>query len=383
MFSRVLLSLLIALFSGYAQAAAPTISIKASLPTDEPKCPFLDEKVGITYTDDENEGKQAVLTIQCAAKGTNTKTTRFTSHPVTIVKLPEQQTPPDKKKPSDYDELAIVPHDKKPFAWFNVDVDKDISSAAVGDLCTATVAISDNSARNASDDFKIGFKRIDGKPTAKVLEPITVGQEFRIGDLSMHNVGIPFRDLLLRECTAAEDPWVFRAQGNKLQRVYPISITSSETFGRPSDIDPNNNNLCLGAYDGFIGDLFTLGSDYTGCKIKLVKEVVTGGDAFAAMGAPQLAAASVTSNAGQVLLNTGAKPAAPAGISNAIVVHISTDRGQTWQSASNITGFTTTATDTGISISASNSNDNTVNMAVVAITNNDASKRWWRIVKGQ
>lgn len=341
------------IFSGHAYAAAPSIAIEAGLPKSRPLCPFLDNNITVTYTDDENNGSQAVLTVSCAAAGTSNKTLRFTSTAVAIASNK---------------------------ATFNVDI-SSMTDAQTGDQCTATVAISGNTARNASGDFKIGFKQIaqDAPPT--ITSTVTVGEEFRIENLSMFNIGIPFWDLLLRECTATEDPWVFRHHNNTLKRVYPISITSTESLGAPGDVNPNNDNQCLGRYDGFIGGLFTLGSDYAGCKLKLVKEAVVGGDAFTAMGAPQLASATVTANAGKVWLNTGARPTAPAGISSTVSVYISTNRGQTWQESA-ITGWVTTATDTGISVSSSNPSDNTVNMALIGISNSANTKRWWRMVKG-
>ncbi|MDE3269005.1 MAG: hypothetical protein OYH77_01835 [Pseudomonadota bacterium] len=394
MFSRVLLTsfLITLLFNGYTHAATPRVSIKASLPASKPHCPFLDERVTVTYTDDDSVGKAAVLTIACAAAGAQQKTTRFTSQPVTIVKKTQQPPPSDPEKPKDPPpcEGAACPTittNNEAYARFTVNVSADISSAAVGDHCTATVAISDNANRSASGDFKIGFKRIGnhgdvGKPAARVIDPITVGQEFQIGDLFVFNVGIPFWDLLLRECTATEDPWVFRFHNNKMKRVYPVSINSPETFGKPDDINPNNDNECLGRYDGVLSGLFTLGSDYTGCKLKWVKEALTGGDSFTAMGAPQLASASVTANAGKIWLSTGAKPTAPAGISNTILVYISTNRGQTW-AASILASWSATAFNTDVDVSTSNPTDNTVNMALIGISDNADTKRWWRIVKGQ
>ena len=254
------------------------------------------------------------------------------------------------------------------------------------DTCTVT-ASSTGIPNDGNFNFTVGFLRVGVKDPARVSAPIIAGKSFNIEGLFVFDDHVPFYDLLLRECTASSDPWIFWYDedstdvSTELNRVYPTPSDINRVIGLV-DIDTTNNNQCMGMYDGALKNLFTIGSNYNGCKIKLVKEDVTGGNSFTTEGAPVLASTvAVTrssSRGNNVMLHSGVKPNAPSGISDTIAVYVSTNRGFSWTKSTTITSWTTSATDTGISTTNS---DNTRNMVMIKIT--DGTSTWWRLVRGQ
>ena len=251
------------------------------------------------------------------------------------------------------------------------------------DTCRVTASATGITSGNMN--FTVGFLRKGIKDPARVSAPIIAGKSFNIEGLFVFDDHVPFYDLLLRECTASSDPWLFwydessSDNSTELNRVYPTPTDINRAV-RIVDIDTNNNNECMGMYDGALKNLFTIGRNYDGCRIKLVKENVTGGNNFTTEGAPVLAStvAVTRSNSGNVRLNSGVKPTAPAGLSDTIAVYVSTNRGFSWTKSTTITSWTTTATDSGISTT---NTDNTRNMVMIKITDNTST--WWRLVRGQ
>ena len=222
---------------------------------------------------------------------------------------------------------------------------------------------------------------------------VTVGTEFAISKLPRTFVGKGprFDQLVLRECTAATDPWIFlhipykiyypdEDKDNLLVRVYPRLTTD----GTPLKVQKanDNNDQCAEAYaySGIVNYLVTVGDDYQGCKIKLLKREVSGGGTFNAQGDPTLDDdAAVTSSNGKIMLHTGEDIPTVSGttISDTIEVQISNDGGYNWKESANVTGWTSAAQDTGIDAAT----DNADNMAMIRIT--DGTNVWWRIIKGQ
>ena len=279
-------------------------------------------------------------------------------------------------------EHKLVPQDDKGEAHFDIAA----SELVEGHTCTATATASET----GGDTYETGTADFDvcvfTFPAHEVVgQSITAGKEFKIGNIV---VGVdlpqyPFFDLVLRECTAGTDPWIFwhkTGTNTALHRVYPTS-TNSNNMLMVSDKDASNDNTCKGRLDGEIDHLFTIGNDHGGCQVKLVKEDVTGGDSFTEQGAPALATgAAVTLSGDNIMLHTGAKPATPANIEDTIQVYISTNRGFSWGEKSAITAWTSQATDSGFDVAAGNT-DNTRNMAMIRIT--DGTSVWWRIIKGE
>lgn len=248
------------------------------------------------------------------------------------------------------------------------------------DTCTATA--SSTGMTSDTYNFTVGFRRVGSTPPARVSSSIVAGKSFNIEGLTVWNDHVPFYDLLLRECTASSDPWVFwfDESNSELNRVYPTP-TDLDLAIDIVDIDGDaSDNRCMGWYDGALKNLFTIGSNYDSCQLKLVKENVTGGNSFALEGAPVLAStvAVTRSSNGNVMVNTGAKPSEPTGIVDTIVVYVSTNAGFSWTKSTAITSWTTNATNSGVSTTNS---DNTRNMAMIKITDNTSS--WWRLVRGQ
>lgn len=262
-------------------------------------------------------------------------------------------------------------------AMFNI-VPRD-SRMLQKDTCVVTAT----AAGVTSDtyNFTVGFERVGAQPPARVSSSIVAGKSFNIVGLTVWNTEVPFYDLLLRECTASSDPWVFwyDESNSELNRVYPTP-TDLDLAIDIVDIDTTNNNRCMGWYDGALKNLFTIGSNYVSCQLKLVKENVTGGNSFAAEGAPVLASTVAVTRAsnGNVMVNSGAKPTDPTGISDTIIVYVSTNAGFSWTKSTAITSWTTSATNSGISTTNS---DNSRNMAMIKIT--DTTSTWWRLVRGQ
>lgn len=235
---------------------------------------------------------------------------------------------------------------------------------------------------------------------------IKAGKEFVLTNLHM-TAEIPFFDLLLRECTASSDPWLFweevgrtdkggNSLPNALHRIYPTSTTNELNTTSVVDKKPGvNSNSCLGAFDGQLRGLFTIGDDHRGCKFKVVKEEVKGGDSIAeAQGDPQLTAATVSIMGGKVMVHTGkghpdlseaegaARNAPQPGILPNIRVYVSTNRGFTWQKSPDIIAWTDAAKNSGIDAAATSS-DNTRNMAMVRFVDGGPNEVYWRIIKGQ
>ena len=350
----IVLSLVV---GGYSYRAQAQLSItiddktKGGGSRNNGSCPYADGGVVITveHTDKTKNGT-VTLTIECAPNASDTKISRYSG----TVNLENGGT----------EKSAVIT-----LADHNM---------TVSDHCTAEASIDSDT---ASADFKITYKQIDGTPQAAISGGgITAGKQFKIGNLHITSE-IPFFDLLLRECTASSDPWMFWTDRNGvLHRVYPTS-TNSENRTTVEDKDTSNDNNCLGAYDGELRHMVTIGDDHAACKFKLIKEDVKGGDNFTERGDPALAAeAAVTVSNNKVMLHTSSKPSTPTGIGNDIAVFISTNRGFTW-TKSVITAWTSAATDSGIAAAAS-STDNTRNMAMIKLTD-DGTNVWWRIIKGQ
>ena len=246
---------------------------------------------------------------------------------------------------------------------------------------TCTVTASATGITSDTYNFTVGFQRVGPTPPAEVSSAIVAGKSFNIVGLDVHNDHVPFYDLLLRECTASSDPWVFwyDESDSGLHRVYPTP-TDLDLVIDIVDIDNDgSDNECMGRYDGALKNMFTIGSNYDSCQLKLVKANVTGGNSFALEGVPVLASTvAVTLTSGNIMVNTGAKPADPTGIIDTIVVYVSTNAGFSWTKSTSITSWTTSATNSGVSTT---NPDNTRNMAMLKITDNTST--WWRLVRGQ
>ena len=351
----VVLSLVIGGYSYQAHAKLSVSVVDKAASGDSGErgsCPYADGSVTITAEHTSKTSGEVTLTIKCASNASDAKTQRYTG------KATLKNT-----GSADSEVITLADH-----------------NMTTGNHCTAEASI-DN--ETATADFKVSYKQIDGAPQAAISGGgITAGKEFKIGNI-FFNEEIPFFDLLLRECTASSDPWMFWTDSSgTLHRVYPTS-TNSDNRTAVEDKDTTNDNHCLGAYDGELRHMVTIGDDHTACKFKLIKEDVMDGETppsivtFTEQGDPALAAeAAVTVSNGKVMVHTGSKPNTPASIDDAIEVFISTNRGFTW-AESNITGWTSQATDSGITAAE----DNTRNMAMIKITKD--TDVWWRIIKGQ
>lgn len=344
---------------GFSYQAAAQLSVSVSSSEGRPgNCPYADGSIAVTAKKTNATGT-VTLVIACAPNANDEKDKRYsrdvnfdkgeaTSGPITLAD----------DKPDEYK--------KKPMTK--------------GDHCTVKASIGEyNDAPNtnkATAEFKVGYKQI-GSPEAEVTGgAATVGKEFSIGNLHYTTKGIYFFDLVLRECTASNDPWIFwhEDNGTALHRVYPTSTTTKQKIKVNT---PNNPDTCLGAYAGKLQNLVTIGGDHAGCKLKLVKDAVTH-DTFTAQGAPTLAAdAAVTTAGGKVMVHTGAKPDAPSNLSDTIAVYISTNRGFTWTISTAITAWTSSPADS----SKDATMDNTRHMAMIKITAGDDT--YWRLIKGQ
>lgn len=345
------------LLSGFSYQAQAQLSVSTADKTkrggsrNHGSCPYADGGVVITAKHTDIPANTAVtVTIECAANASDTKTQRWRSKELTFNDSGEAVT----------ENIILADH-----------------NMSTGDHCTAEASAN---SETATADFKVSYRQIGGAPQAEIAGgSIIAGKEFNIGKLHFTSQ-IPFFDLLLRECTASNDPWMFWSDDSGvLHRVYPTS-SNSESRTTVEDKDTSNDNSCLGVYDGELRHLVTIGDDHTSCKFKLVKEDVTGGDSFTEQGVPTLGGnATVTQENGNVMLHTGVKPSDPANIEDSIVVHISTNRGFTWTKSS-LVAWTSAATDSGITAAEGNT-DNTRNMAMIKIT--DGTSVWWRIIKGQ
>ena len=259
-----------------------------------------------------------------------------------------------------------------------------------GDNCRVKAFLAgDNAPSNAQGDFIIGYKHKEAQPASVVGGSIEVGKEFSLGTFLVSPLGeTSFSDVLLRECKASADPWIFWSNNNTLHRVYPTETNSTQTIPHTVKAGHNDpplnkydNANCLRMYDAVINNLFTIGADYTDCQVRVGAYDASGGSSFTAQGDPTLANdAAVTLSNGKVMVRTGAKPDAPPDISSDIEVYISTNRGFTWTKSSLITQWTDQADDSGVDAAQGN-NDNTRNMAVLRITTGLGV--WWRIIKGQ
>lgn len=336
------------LLSGFSYQAQAELTVGVNGSLGRGNCPYADGNVVVTVKGGE-KASTATVTIECAANASDTKTQRW-SKELTFNDSGEAVT----------ENIILANH-----------------NMSTGDHCTAEASAN---SETATADFKVSYRQIGGAPQAEIAGgSIMAGKEFNIEKLHFTSE-IPFFDLLLRECTASSDPWMFWTDSNSvLHRVYPTS-SNSESRTTVEDKDPSNDNSCLGMYDGELRHLVTIGDDHTSCKFKLVKEDVTGGDSFTEQGVPTLGGnATVTQENGTVMLHTGVKPSDPANIKDSIVVHISTNRGFTW-SKSSLVAWTSAATDSGVAAAEGNT-DNTRNMAMIKIT--DGTSVWWRIIKGQ
>ena len=332
----------------YQAQAAPTVSVEGD--KGRWNCPFADGKITISAQGySKSKSSDVTLTINCGAED-ETKSERYSG----TTKLEGKGTAAPVT-------LTLSEH--------NINVK---------DHCTVEAKISDEA---PTTDFKVGYKQIDGAPDLEVVGgAITAGKEFKITNF-FFDVEIPFFDFLLRECTADSDPWMFwRDDSDNLHRVYPTSTTNAEHMASVADKNPNNNNACLGAYDGVLKNFVTIGADHSSCRIKVVKEGIIG-DTFTGQGAPTLAAdAAVTLNNGKVMVHTGAMPTDTTNINNAIEVYVSTNRGFAWTKSNSITQWTSSAVDSGIT--ASNI-DNARNMVMIRLNDTGNTSAWWRIIKGQ
>ncbi len=365
----IILFLVIAGYSYQAQA----LSVSVTGDKDRGDCPYADGKVTITVTNlpSTPTSNTMDLEIHCAS-------------------LTQDPDNPYGTKDNRWTGKANITNGE---VEHEVTLSDTTVPIQVKDKCEARAKVTGTDGNNGgiSDEFTIAYKQIGGWPELQVegSSGITGGKEFKISNFSV-NDEVPFYDLLLRECTAAHDPWMFwrEDKGNgdsDLHRVYPTSTTNSEQKAIPLDKDTDNDNACLGAFDGEL-KLVTIGADHSGCRIKVVKEGVNG-DNFTEQGAPHLsAAAEVTVSNGKVMVHTGAKPEGKYG--DAIEVYVSTNRGATWQRSTMIMNWTSQSDDSGIPAAASSS-DNTRNMAVIRIINaldsdgpvNEAA--WYRLIKGK
>ncbi len=338
---------------GYSYQAQAQLSVSTADRTmnggsrNNGSCPYADGGIVITAEHTSKTSGEVTLTIKCAPNANDAKTQRYTS------KVALNST-----GSAESEVITLADHNMNK-----------------GDHCTVEASI-DN--ETATADFKVTYKQINGSPQAEISEGgIEAGKEFKIGNLHFTSE-IPFFDLLLRECAASSDPWMFWTdRSGTLHRVYPTS-TNSESRTTAEDKDTTNDNHCLGAYDGELRHLVTIGDDHTACKFKLIKEDVIGGGSFTEQGDPALATvAAVTVSNGKVMVHTGSKPSTPTGIENDITVFVSTNRGFTWKKSDSIEEWTSQTTDSGIAAAE----DNTRNMAMIKITKD--TNVWWRIIKGQ
>lgn len=403
----VALSLLV---GGYSWQAQGDMSVELKLEPDTGHkqggrmCPYVDG--GIIFTNSGTTDATVNLEIKCVDEE-NENTRRWNENDVKL----EANSNAEKK-------VALSDGNPK---------------INTGDSCTA-IATGDAS---LTQEFIVGFKQIGGAPDKKIwpcgadsdldtdyggttckqmdeseddsvaVGSIKAGKEFILTNLHI-TAEIPFFDLLLRECTASTDPWLFweetgrtaengDALDNVLHRIYPTSTTNEENKTSVVDKEPTeNSNSCLGAYDGQLRGLFTIGDDHRGCKFKVIKEKVKGADSIAEYGAddPQLTAATVSVENSKVMVHTGnghpdlaeapspGKNAPRPGISPNIRVYVSTNRGFTWAKSALINEWTAEAKDSGIKAAANNS-DNTRNMVMVRFEDGEHGHVWWRIIKGQ
>ena len=344
---------------GYSYHANAQLGVNIHGSDGRNECPFADGNIVVSVYDEASRTGDVTLDIKCAPNSTDPKKTRR-ELTVTLAS--------DEKKENSLEKSASTATSE------NIKLANN--NMATGDHCTVEARFSNET---ASADFTVGYNKI-GSPQTEIVGGVssTVGKEFRIGKLPVNNESVFFFDLVLRECTASTDPWIFwyDNDNDSLQRVYPTS-TNSESHIPVTDKDTANDNHCLGSYDGQLKNLVTIGDDHAGCKLKLVKDNVTHGDAFTAQGAPTLAAdVAVTTANGKVMVHTGTKPTNPSNISDNIAVYVSTNRGFTW-TKSTITGWTSSAQDSGSTATM----DNTRHLAMIRLT--DGTNFWWRIIRGQ
>lgn len=400
----VALSLLI---GGYSWQAQGNVSVELKLEPDtghkdssDNLCPYVDRSVAFDLTNTGDSNATVHLEIKCVDEK-NENTSRWNENDVKL------------DASSNVKEVVAL-SDGAP-------------KINTGDSCKAIAT----GGANLEQAFTVGFRHRGGAPDKKIwpcgpltdvnnsdckrmdesnddsvaVGSITAGKQFTLTNLHITEK-IPFFDLLLRECTASTDPWLFweetgrtdengDALDNVLHRVYPTSTTNE--LNKTSLVDKvpiGNSNSCLGAYDGQLKGLVTIGDDHRGCKFKVVKEDVKGADSIAEYGAddPQLTAATVSVENSKVMVHTGkghpdlaeaqgAERNAPKpGIGPNITVYVSTNRGFTWQKSPRITEWTPEAGESGIT---TNSNDNTRNMAMVRFEEGEHGHVWWRIIKGQ
>ena len=355
------------LVMGYSYQAQAALTVTLSNPLSRPAdCPRADSgdpqfpsnmSVTVKHNDTDNSSHEITMTIRCADSKLGTKDKR----------LEKKQTL------------------NKGEASFGVNI-ADLT-VNTGYHCVAEAISTDSTAGEKKTPpnapFKIGFPQIRNDINLRVTDGITAGQEFNIDGFSMNNDGVPLHDVVLRECSAVDDPWIFWLKSDsELVRVYPTSSTDIHNKIPIIDGVAGNDNQCLGEMDGQLTSLFTIGEKHTDCKLKIFKDTVKEGDAIAEYGEIVLTGAVVDIADGNVMVHTGEKPdLQDSTIQDEIVVFISTNRGVTWTKSSTITAWSDVEPeDSGID-AASGNTDNTRNMAMIRFT--DGTKIWWRIIKGQ
>lgn len=333
-------------------------------------CSRTNEKITIAVVGATSQTTSVNLTISCAANDYDTKTQRWSG---TI------NINGDGEGTSD----GIVP------AKHNI---------SGGSYCAITGASVQNPAETGTGSFEVDYDK--QAPPEVVGNGVNVGEYFTLklppGPAGTSDTA--YKTLLLRECTADVDPWLFThipykiyypEKDNLLVRVYP-TLTTTIPFIKT---EQNHGFSCPNGHTYVMKHLITVSdnhADYQNCKmkIKIAEDIedeygrvianVVGGDTFNAQGNPTLASnAAVTSSNGKIMLHTGSKPSNPANIATDIEVQVSADAGYTWRESAKITAWTSAATDTGITAAANNAD----NMVMLKMT--DGNKTWWRIIKGQ
>ena len=261
---------------------------------------------------------------------------------------------------------------------------------STGDLCRVKAYLEgDTAPSDYQGDFIVGFRHKEVQPASVVGGSIEAGKEFSLGSFHFNPLGeTAFSDVLLRQCEASSDPWIFWSDNDTLHRVYPTETNSTDTMPHTLKTGQNdtsqskyNNTNCMRMFDGAINNLFTIGDNHAGCQIRVGAYDAKDGNNFTEQAAPVLKTdAAVTLSNASVMLHTGAKPATPANIENTIQVYISTNRGFTWTKSNDITQWTGQATDSGVPAAVGNT-DNTRNMAMLRLT--DGTSVWWRIIRGK
>lgn len=101
-----------------------------------------------------------------------------------------------------------------------------------GDLCTVYAELGGN--KEVKTSFEVSSNQPPPPFEISNSNSVTVGTEFAIHKLSRFYVGSGprFKELVLRECTASTDPWIFLhvpyGKDNLLVRVYP-RLTTDDT----------------------------------------------------------------------------------------------------------------------------------------------------------